>query len=86
MPVCSCTALGHAELKEILADIDVLATGLPEISLILQKLGWGSELGCTVCRPVIIIITGIRGTMVVRELEGHSEIQVRWDDQIPLSS
>ncbi|KAA2302092.1 NAD(P)/FAD-dependent oxidoreductase, partial [Clostridioides difficile] len=24
MPVCSCTALGHAELKEILADIDVL--------------------------------------------------------------
>ena len=87
MPVCSCTALGHAELKEILADIDVLETGLPEISLILQKLGWGSELGCTVCRPVIHYYLQVSGgTMVVREIEGHSEVQVRWDDQIPMSS
>ncbi|CAM4436469.1 nitrite reductase large subunit NirB [Paenibacillus xylanexedens] len=87
MPVCSCTELGHAELKEILADIDVLETGLPEISLILQKLGWGSELGCTVCRPVIHYYLQVSGgTMVVREIEVHSEVQVRWDDQIPISS
>ncbi|MEO2215221.1 nitrite reductase large subunit NirB [Paenibacillus amylolyticus] len=107
MPVCSCTELGHAELKEILADIVVLETVLPDISLILQKLGWGSELGCSVCRPVIhyylqvsnrsindreIMNTEYR--IVERnenqaelsrddELEGHSEIQVRWDDRIP---
>ncbi|WP_338707823.1 nitrite reductase large subunit NirB [Paenibacillus amylolyticus] len=110
MPVCSCTELGHAELKEILADIEFLETGLPDISLILQKLGWGSELGCSVCRPVIhyylqvsnrsindreIMNTEYR--IVKRngnqaelsrddEIEGHSEVQVRWDDQIPLSS
>ncbi|WP_315372094.1 nitrite reductase large subunit NirB [Paenibacillus xylanexedens] len=87
MPVCSCTALGHAELKEILANIDVLETELPDISLIFQKLGWGSELGCTVCRPVIHYYLQVSGgTMVVREIEAHSEVQVRWDDQIPLSS
>lgn len=110
MPVCSCTALGHAELKEILADIVVLETVLPDISLILQKLGWGSEHGCAVCRPVIhyylqVSNRSINDREIMNteyrifkrngnqaelsrddEIEGHSEVQVRWDDQIPLSS
>ncbi|MEK3706402.1 nitrite reductase large subunit NirB [Paenibacillus sp. FSL R7-0198] len=84
MPVCSCTELGHAELKEILADIVDRETVLPDISLILQKLGWGSEHGCWVCRPVIHYYLQVSGgTINDREIEGHSEIQVRWDDRIP---
>ncbi|OMF11858.1 nitrite reductase [Paenibacillus amylolyticus] len=84
MPVCSCTELGHAELKEMLADIVVPATDLP---LILQKLGWGSELGCAVCRPVIHYYLQVSTrTIHDQEIESIQEIQVRWDDQIPLSS
>ncbi|WP_339258966.1 nitrite reductase large subunit NirB [Paenibacillus sp. FSL R5-0713] len=84
MPVCSCTALGHAELKEMLADIVVPKTDLP---LILQKLGWGSKLGCAVCRPVIhYYLQVFGGTIAAPEIEGHSEVQVRWDNYIPSSS
>ncbi|MCF7756498.1 nitrite reductase large subunit NirB [Paenibacillus xylanexedens] len=87
LPVCSCTELGHAELKEMLDDIVVMEVELPDISLILQKLDWGSEHGCSVCRPVIHYYLKVSGgTIVAREIEGHSEVQVRWDDQIPLSS
>ncbi|WP_336758825.1 nitrite reductase large subunit NirB [Paenibacillus sp. USHLN196] len=108
LPVCSCTELGHAELKEMLDDI-VVMIGLPDISLILEKLGWGSELGCVVCRPVIhyylqvsnrsindIEIMNKEYRIIERngnqaelsrddEIEAHSEVQVRWDDHIPLS-
>ncbi|MDR6718671.1 nitrite reductase large subunit NirB [Paenibacillus sp. 2003] len=84
MPVCSCTALGHAELKEMLDDFVDQETDLTSI---LKQLGWGSERGCAVCRPVIHYYLQLSGgTIVAREIEGHSEVQVRWDDQIPLSS
>lgn len=84
MPVCSCTELGHAELKEMLAAIVGPKTDLP---LILQKLGWGSKLGCAVCRPVIhYYLQVFGGTIVAPEIEGHSEVQVRWDNHIPSSS
>ncbi|MEK3773716.1 nitrite reductase large subunit NirB [Paenibacillus sp. FSL K6-4396] len=84
MPVCSCTALGHAELKEMLDDFVDQETDLTSI---LKQLGWGSEHGCAVCRPVIHYYLQLSGgTIVAREIEGHSEVQVRWDDQIPLSS
>ncbi|WP_339299349.1 nitrite reductase large subunit NirB [Paenibacillus sp. FSL R5-0623] len=110
LPVCSCTELGHAELKEMLDDIVVMEVGLPDISLILQKLGWGSEHGCSVCRPVIHYYLKVSNRKINDreimnteyrikerngyqaefsrddEVEGHLEIQVRWDDQIPLSS
>ncbi|MBY0114658.1 nitrite reductase large subunit NirB [Paenibacillus sp. FSL H8-0317] len=109
MPVCSCTELGHAELKEMLDDIVVMEIDLPDKSLILQKLGWGSEFGCVVCRPVIDYYLQVSNRsindreimnkeyrIVKRngnqaelsrddEIEGHSEVQVRWDDHIPLS-
>ncbi|MFC9706551.1 FAD-dependent oxidoreductase [Paenibacillus sp. NPDC056933] len=64
IPVCSCTYLGHAGLKEALDHIlreehmDILhhqpvITRQIDITLILQKLDWGTEQGCTVCRPSI---------------------------------
>ncbi|KAA8747699.1 nitrite reductase large subunit NirB [Paenibacillus sp. UASWS1643] len=84
MSVCSCTALGHAELKGMLADFVDQETDLTSI---LKQLGWRSEHGCAVCRPVIHYYLQLSGgTIVAREIEGHSEVQVRWDDQIPVSS
>ncbi|MFX3651468.1 MAG: nitrite reductase large subunit NirB [Paenibacillus sp.] len=81
MPVCSCTELGHAELKEMLADMVDRETDLP---LIMQQLGWGTEHGCAVCRPVIhYYLQVFDGTIVDQEIEGHSAIQIRWDDHIP---
>lgn len=66
LPVCGCTELGHAGLKEalnhILASREDLV-GLLEyppagtwqmnLTVIMQKLNWGSEHGCAVCRPAI---------------------------------
>ncbi|MEK4662410.1 nitrite reductase large subunit NirB [Priestia sp. FSL H7-0729] len=107
MPICSCTELGHAELKELLANIIV---GETDPTVFLLKLGWRSEHGCVVCRPVIHYYLQISNRLindresmlaeywtVVRngnqvelssddEIEGHLEIQVRWDDQTKLSS
>jgi|GEM_PF-4197466 len=107
MPICSCTELGHAELKELLADIIV---GETDPTMFLLKLGWRSEQGCVVCRPVIHYYLQLSNRLindresmlaeywtVVRngnqvelssddEIEGHLEIQVRWDDQTKLSS
>ncbi|MCP1182282.1 nitrite reductase large subunit NirB [Paenibacillus sp. 1781tsa1] len=84
LPVCSCTELGHSELKEMLDDIVDRETDLP---LILKQLGWRSELGCAVCRPVIhYYLQVFGGTIVAPEIEGHSEVQVRWDNHIPSSS
>ncbi|WP_458464186.1 FAD-dependent oxidoreductase [Paenibacillus sp.] len=100
MPVCSCTELGHAELKVMLDDIvvprEVQVNGqdhqpvIPretDLTLILQKLGWGSELGCAICLPVIRYYLQVSTRMIHdQEIESYQEIQVRWDDQIPLSS
>lgn len=100
MPVCSCTELGHAELKEMLNnsvgprkvhvdrhDYQPVISLKRDLPLILQKLGWGSELGCTVCRPVIHYYLQVSTrTIHDQEIESAQEIQVRWDNQIPLSS
>ncbi|MEC0129022.1 nitrite reductase large subunit NirB [Paenibacillus pabuli] len=125
MPVCSCTTLGHAELKERLDHILVLRedgvdaeepqqhssvfTRQMNLTIIMQKLGWGSEHGCTVCRPSIhyymqvststmnerVAITdvhsaaereGMRQQSMEAGIEHKHEVQVRWDEGIPLSS
>ncbi|QOS76980.1 NAD(P)/FAD-dependent oxidoreductase [Paenibacillus sp. JNUCC31] len=120
MPVCSCTDLSHAGLKESLDHIlreehmDILhhqpvITRQIDITLILQKLDWATEQGCTVCRPSIHYYLQVststmnervtiadehpaagRGGMQQQFMEAgikrKHEIQIRWDDGIPLSS
>ncbi|UPK44840.1 FAD-dependent oxidoreductase [Paenibacillus pabuli] len=66
VPVCSCTELGNAGLKQaldqILASSEECVEGLghqfattrqTDLTVIIQKLGWNSAHGCAVCRPAI---------------------------------
>jgi len=126
MPVCSCTTLGHAELKERLDHILVsredgvdaedpqqqhasVLTRQTNLTIIMQKLGWGSERGCAVCRPSIqyymqvststmnervTIIDehpaaereSMRPQSMEEGIERKHEVQIRWDEGIPISS
>jgi nitrite reductase (NADH) large subunit len=66
MPVCKCTELGHAGLKQALDQIlassemcvEVLAhqvaiTRQTDLTVMMQKLGWVSGQGCATCRSAI---------------------------------
>ncbi|GLX69218.1 nitrite reductase large subunit NirB [Paenibacillus glycanilyticus] len=53
-PICSCTELGHEEIKEAIAKLE--ATQVAEIQ---EKLGWKKAGGCIVCRAAIPYYAGL---------------------------
>ena len=47
-PMCSCTALGHADVRRL-----IKAQGLKHIDAVLQALEWNTSCGCAKCRPAL---------------------------------
>ncbi|TPM26868.1 nitrite reductase large subunit NirB [Mesorhizobium sp. B2-3-4] len=47
-PMCSCTALGHDEVRRL-----IKAKGLKTIPAVMQELEWKTSCGCAKCRPAL---------------------------------
>lgn len=47
-PMCSCTDLGHDDVRRL-----IRAAGLKSIPAVMQELGWKTSCGCSKCRPAL---------------------------------
>ncbi|PWR22272.1 nitrite reductase large subunit NirB [Zavarzinia compransoris] len=47
-PVCSCTELGHDDVRRL-----ILAKGLKSVPAVMQELEWKTSCGCAKCRPAL---------------------------------
>ena len=47
-PMCSCTPLGHGEVRRL-----IVAKNLKSIPAVMQELGWKTSCGCHRCRPAL---------------------------------
>jgi nitrite reductase [NAD(P)H] large subunit len=47
-PMCSCTALGHDDVRRL-----IKAKGLKTIPAVMQELQWATSCGCAKCRPAL---------------------------------
>ncbi|HML91727.1 nitrite reductase large subunit NirB [Methyloceanibacter sp.] len=47
-PICSCTTLGHDEVRRL-----IKAKGLKTIPAVMQELEWKTSCGCAKCRPAL---------------------------------
>ena len=47
-PMCTCTDLGHGEVRRL-----IVAKGLKSIPIVMQELNWRSSGGCAKCRPAL---------------------------------
>jgi len=47
-PVCSCTHLGHDDVRRL-----IVAEGLKSIPAVMQALEWTTSCGCAKCRPAL---------------------------------
>ena len=48
VPMCGCTALGHADVRRL-----IKAKSLKNIDQLLQELEWSTSCGCAKCRPAL---------------------------------